>query len=77
MKIAILGMGTVGSGVIKVIQENQVEIQQFTNEAIEVSHVFAKTINNQHDADFQNVIVTENIDDILNSDVELVVEVMG
>ena len=28
MKIAILGMGTVGSGVIKVIQENQVEIQQ-------------------------------------------------
>ena len=77
MKIAILGMGTVGSGVIKVIQENQVEIQQFTNEPIEVSHVFAKTINNQHDADFQNVIVTENIDDILNSDVELVVEVMG
>ena len=77
MKIAILGMGTVGSGVIKVIQENQVEIQQFTKEPIEVSHVFAKTINNQHDADFQNVIVTENIDDILNSDVELVVEVMG
>jgi homoserine dehydrogenase len=77
MKIAILGMGTVGSGVIKVIQENQVEIQQFTNEAIEVSHVFAKAINNQHGADFQNVIVTENIDDILNSDVELVVEVMG
>ena len=78
MKIAILGtIGTVGSGVIKVIQENQVEIQPFTNEAIEVSHVFAKTINNQHDADFQNVIVTENIDDILNSDVELVVEVMG
>ncbi|MBA5729443.1 homoserine dehydrogenase [Aerococcaceae bacterium INB8] len=77
MKIAILGMGTVGSGVIKVIQENQMEIQQFTNEPIEVSHVFAKTITNQHDADFQNVIVTENIDDILNSDVELVVEVMG
>ena len=39
--------------------------------------MFAKTINNQHDADFRNVIVTENIDDILNSDVELVVEVMG
>lgn len=77
MKIAILGMGTVGSGVIKVIQENQMEIQQFTNEPIDVSHVFAKAINNQHGADFQNVIVTENIDDILNSDVELVVEVMG
>lgn len=77
MKIAILGMGTVGSGVIKVIQENQVEIQQFTNEPIEVSHVFAKAIHNQHEADFTNVTVTENIDDILNSDVELVVEVMG
>lgn len=77
MKIAILGMGTVGSGVIKVIQENQEVIQQFTNEPIEVSHVFAKSINNQHEADFTNVIVTENIDDILNSDVKIAVEVMG
>lgn len=77
MKIAILGMGTVGSGVIKVIQDNQQIIEQFNNEPLEVTHVFTKAVNNQHNADFSNITITENIDDIINSGVELVVEVMG
>lgn len=77
MKIAILGMGTVGSGVIKVIQENQERIKLFANEGIEVTHVFAKDVNNQHGADFSNITVTTDIDEVLNSGVELVVEVMG
>lgn len=77
MKIAILGMGTVGSGVIKVIQENQEHIKRFANEEIEVTHVFAKSVNNLHNADFTNIIVTEDIEEVLQSGVELVVEVMG
>lgn len=77
MKIAILGMGTVGSGVLKVIQENQDHIRKFADESIEVTHVFGNSINDQHDLDLSNITVTSDLNDILESDVELVVEVLG
>ncbi|XJS10132.1 homoserine dehydrogenase [Aerococcaceae bacterium WGS1372] len=77
MKIAILGMGTVGSGVLKVIQENQKHIKKFADELIEVTHVFGNSINDQHNLDLSNITITSDLNDILESDVELVVEVLG
>lgn len=77
MKVAILGMGTVGSGVIKVFQENYEKIEAYVGEALEVTHVFGGTINNTHNADLTGITITDDIEEIYNSGVDIVVEVMG
>ena len=66
MKIAILGYGTIGKGVF--------EISKF-NEKIEVVKILER--KEKFDEKYLNLF-TQNIDDIINdSEIELVVEVMG
>lgn len=72
MKIAILGAGTVGSGVIKVIQQYNTHAEQ----PIEIKYLFAKEVRDKT-LDLSQIKVTNNLQDILESDVELVVEVLG
>lgn len=77
MKIAILGLGTVGSGVLKVIQDNQELIQKQIGEPIEVTHVFGKVLANIHDCDLTGIKQVEDIDALIEEDLDLVVEVLG
>lgn len=74
-KIAVLGYGTVGSGVVEVIDTNKESIAKKTGEEICVKHVLDLR-------DFPNDPVqekiTHNFEDILNDpEVSVVVEVMG
>lgn len=73
--IAVLGYGTVGSGVVEVINTNQSIIDKKTNEHINIKYVLDLR-------DFPNdpiqKKITHNFEDILNDkSVEVVVEVMG
>ncbi|WP_395319164.1 homoserine dehydrogenase [Fructilactobacillus frigidiflavus] len=69
MKIAILGLGTVGSGVDQIIAAGQTGFTQ----ALEVSKIFVRP--SKVDLDPR---MTANYDDILNdSSIELVVETLG
>jgi homoserine dehydrogenase len=77
MKVAILGLGTVGSGVLKVIQDNQALIKERIGEPLEVTHIFGRTINNYHDCDLTGIKHEEDIEALLESDIELVIEVLG
>lgn len=75
MKIAVLGYGTVGSGVVEVLERNQELISQRAGKAIEVKYVLDLR-------DFPGQPIQEKIvhdyDIILNDEeVEIVVEVMG
>lgn len=70
MKIAILGMGTVGGGVLKVLQSLP------TPHNIEVKYIFAREVKDST-LDLTGITLTDNIDSILNSDVDLIVEVLG
>lgn len=73
--IAVLGYGTVGSGVVEVINTNQMIIDKKANEHVDIKYVLDLR-------DFPNDSIqqkiTHNFDDILNdSSIEVVVEVMG
>ncbi len=75
MKIAVLGYGTVGSGVVEVLEKNQEIISERVGKEIEVKHVLDLR-------DFPGQKIQEKIvhdyDIILNDDeIEMVVEVMG
>lgn len=77
MKVAILGLGTVGSGVLKVIQDNQEHIQRQIGEPIEVTHIFGKVLANVHNCDLTGIEQVEEIDSLVNEDLDLVIEVLG
>ena len=74
-KIAVLGYGTVGSGVVEVLATNSASIATRAGQPIEVKSVL--DIRDFPGDPIQEKIV-HNIDDIINDDeIDVVVEVMG
>ncbi len=75
VKIAVLGYGTVGSGVVEVIKTNQALVDSNAGKHIEVKYVLDLR---DFPGDPVQEIITHDYNDILNDDeVEVVVEVMG
>ncbi len=75
VKIAILGYGTVGSGVWEVLQKNQTSIDRNADEQIRVKYVL--DLRDFPEDEVQKYIV-HDFDTILNDDeIKIVVEVMG
>jgi len=70
-KVALLGFGTVGSSVAKILCER-------ANSHLRLTHVLNRNVQRKK-VDWLPAAVkwTENIDDILSSDADIVVEVMG
>ena len=74
-KIAVLGYGTVGSGVVEVLQTNQTSIQKRTGESVEVKYVL--DLRDFPGDPIQEKIV-HDVNIIMNDDeISVVVEVMG
>jgi homoserine dehydrogenase len=75
VKIALLGFGTVGSSVVRVLATAKLP-------GIELTHIFNRNVARKRTSDAakhvpDSVVWTENINDILRSDVGIVVELMG
>ncbi|WP_100065264.1 homoserine dehydrogenase [Miniphocaeibacter massiliensis] len=76
-KIALLGFGTVGQGVYKILLERKDKIKEILNHEITIKTILVNNINKKRDID-SNVILTDNIDDILNDpEIDIVVELTG
>ena len=75
VKIALLGFGTVGSAVARVLAESKLP-------GIELTHIYNRDVGRKRASEAAkcvpaSVVWTENIDEILGSDVEIVVELVG
>ncbi len=77
IKLGLLGCGTVGTGVLKVLQENYHDIKAKIGSDVEVTKVLVRNLNKKRDFG-GNVIFTDNADDILeDKDIDIVVELLG
>ena len=74
MKIAILGVGTVGQSVAKILKDNKEIITARAGKEIVPVIGVVNNINKQRNVDFK---ITDNIDEIYNYDIDVVVELMG
>lgn len=78
VKIALLGLGNVGRGVWKIIQENGEEIRKRSGYDVEVSKVLVRDKNKARGVEIPEGILTTDYSDVINDDeIKIIVELMG
>ena len=76
VKVGILGLGTVGSSVFNLLNDNAIEIARRVGRTIEVAHVGARRDN--PDCDLSSVTVSRDLKGVLEDDsIDIVVELIG
>ncbi|MBF7017214.1 homoserine dehydrogenase [Staphylococcus durrellii] len=78
LNVALLGLGTVGSGVVKIIEENRQQIIETINKEINIKHILVNDITKKRPINVSKYHLTEDVNDILEDEsIDIVVEVMG
>ncbi|MTI79319.1 MAG: homoserine dehydrogenase [Firmicutes bacterium] len=78
VKIGLLGLGTVGRGVYRILTENVENIQRKVGLKIEVQKVLVRDTSKDRGIDIDPSVLTTNIGDITNNpEIDIVVEVLG
>lgn len=70
MKIAILGYGTVGKGLVQMIEGNK------NKRNIEITSILVRNENKYKSSKYANII-TESIEDVFEGNIDILVELMG
>lgn len=78
ISIGLLGLGTVGTGVVQIIENHQDKLMHQIGCPVKVKKVLVKNTNKKRAVSISDDMITTNIEDILNDpDIDVVVEVMG
>lgn len=78
ISIGLLGLGTVGSGVVKIIENHQDKIMHQVGCPVKVKTILVKNVHKERDVNVSDIQLTTNPEDILNdADIDVVIEVMG
>lgn len=77
IKVAILGIGTVGSGTYKIIESQKDEFPYKTGSQLEVSKILVRNKNKKREG-VDESLITDDWSEIINDDsINIVIEVMG
>ena len=77
VKIALLGLGTVGSGVYKLIEEKGEEFEKRTGAKIQIEKILVHNLKKERPG-VKKCLLTDQWKEIIeNDEIELVIEVMG
>ena len=77
IKVAILGLGTVGTGVYKIIQNQKNEFSNKIGTELEVSKILVRNAKKSREG-VDMSLVTDKWEDVVNDgDIDIVIEVMG
>ncbi|MBC8493726.1 MAG: homoserine dehydrogenase [Candidatus Thioglobus sp.] len=78
MNIGILGLGTVGGGVVNVLRKNEREIFARTGEQINITHGAVKNLSESRICDDGDISITEDAFEIVNNPtVDVILELIG
>ncbi len=78
IKIGLLGCGTVGSGVVKLLQENRAAIEAKTNSQLAIVKVLELDRQKCRELGIADSMIVDNIDAIINDEsIDIVVELIG
>lgn len=78
IKIGMLGVGTVGTGVVKVLQENGSDIERKVGRKIELGAILVRDLNKKRAPEIPQELLTTDPAKILDDpEIQIVIEVMG
>lgn len=78
MKIGLLGLGTVGSGVVEIINVRKETIKKSTGIDLHIKTALVNDLTKERDVDLSDTTLTQNFEDILNdNEIEIIIEVTG
>ncbi len=78
VKLGILGMGTVASGLINIIEFNNSNISETLSKKLQVNKVLVKNLDKKRNVGLPDDVYTTDAYDIINdNDVEILVELIG
>ncbi len=78
ISIGLLGLGVVGSGVIKIVEDHQEELVHQLGRGVKVDKVLVRDIEKARQIEIDHSLLTTNCEDVLqNPNIDVVVEVMG
>lgn len=78
IQVGMLGFGTVGSGVIRILKDHNAKIRQVTGEEISVKKVLVRDIEKNRGEISEGIQLTTNEDEVLaDPEIDVILEVMG
>ncbi|HHT46308.1 MAG TPA: homoserine dehydrogenase, partial [Firmicutes bacterium] len=78
VKVGLLGLGTVGSGLVKILQMNGEQVTRRAGAKIEVKKILVRNIERQRAVEVDPQLLTTNPDDLLHDpDLDVIVETIG
>ncbi|MDR7002702.1 homoserine dehydrogenase [Neobacillus niacini] len=78
ISIGLLGLGTVGSGVVKIIKNHQDKLMHQVGCPVEIKKILVNDLHKTRSTEINTQVLTNNPDDILQDpEIDVVIEVMG
>lgn len=76
--IGLLGLGTVGTGVVEILNKRHEEFLKLTGEDIQIRKIMVKDINKDRGLELNKSLITDDFNEILNDEsIDIIVELTG
>jgi len=78
ISVGLLGLGTVGSGVVKIIENHQDKLIHQVGCPIEVKKVLVRDLHKERDVEIDSRLLTTDVKEVVNNpEIDVIIEVMG
>lgn len=77
IRIGIMGLGTVGGGVVKLIRQRQEVIKTLLGIDLQIAKIFSRRDHRLAELDIDKSLFTKNFDQFIQTPMDIVVEVIG
>ncbi|GBG94471.1 homoserine dehydrogenase [Ligilactobacillus salitolerans] len=78
IKLGIVGLGTVGTGVVRILQRNQQKVLETSGCRLEIKTIVVANLDKERKVDLTGIHLTDQIDELINDqEIQIAIEVMG
>lgn len=77
VRVGLLGLGTVGTGVVKTIRSQEKKLTQRLGKKVEIVKALVRDVTKTRQVEVEAGLLTDQFSDVLDSNIEILVEVMG
>lgn len=77
VRVAFLGLGCIGSGLMKLIRGNQEYLANQYGLSIELGKVLVRDLHKERNLDLEGISLTDNPNEVIHDNIDMVVECMG